>query len=176
MKYSKFFFGLVILILLLLFLFNINGANFWTFDFYKIVYLGILIFISFFLTQHYTDERKRKEYIIDMVDKLSNFTTSISLNKIIEDRNADSFNMEVRNIRNILDLLGALASKYDIEKEIEYLCKEINEIDDTVSENISKIENLEGLKKTIERHKNNVISKCFAIKFKIFFPDHKKKK
>lgn len=164
---------LSILVLIVLVLININSKNFWSFDFYKIIYLGILIFISFFLTQHYTDERNRKEYILDMVNKLCDFILSINLDKIVKDNNTDYFNMKIRNIRNILDLLSLIAIKYDIKSEVDYLLNEIGEIDTTVSENSGNIDNLYSLKKTIDRHKFNMINKCDAIKYKLFFPFHK---
>ena len=141
---------LSILVLIVLVLININSKNFWSFDFYKIIYLGILIFISFFLTQYYTDERNRKEYILDMVNKLCDFILSINLDKIIKDNNTDYFNMKIRNIRNILDLLSLIAIKYDIKSEVDYLLNEIGEIDTTVSENSGNIDNLYSLKKTID--------------------------
>lgn len=167
---------IIISVLIVLFKINVDSNGFWAFDFYEIIYLCIIIFISFFLTQHYTDERKRKDYIIDMVNKVSNYTLSINLDKIIEDKNSNFFVMEIRNIRNTLDLLNEIAIKYEIKDEVKYLQGEIAEIDNTVSENLSNIENLRILKTTIERHKNNVGNKCDAVKFKIFFPKYKKKK
>lgn len=165
---------IIVAILVLMFILNVKNENFWSLDFYEIIYLSILIFISFFLTQHYTDERKRKDFVLDIIDKLYNLILLISLDKIIEDKNKDYFNMSVRNIRNVLDLLSSIAIKYGIENDIYYLCDEIKEIDATVSENSSNIDTLVALNKTIDRHKDNMLYKCDAIKLKLMFPIKKK--
>lgn len=158
----------ITLLFVIIFLNNFKNRNFFTMDFYQIIYLCFMIFISFYLVQLKTDERKRKEILYEFVCILKNDTICITKDVVVNQPQT-KFQLLSRNIENKINMLKKVMKKYEIEKEVEYIAQELQNLESTVSNHINDSKILESNYIDIERNIYNICSKCDELLYKLYF-------
>ena len=168
--YWKDFALIIIVIITDLFLFfkNISNKDFFEMNLYQIISISLIVIVSFYLTQKTQDYRKKKEIVVNIVEKISAIVQEIDLESMKSD-NCKIFMSKNRAIDNKITILLKIAKRYNINDEVQYLKRENDEAKVLVSTRIGNLTELNTIYQDVTRHKGNIQNKCDEILFKLYF-------
>lgn len=126
--------------------------------------LLVAIGIAFHATQYRNDERKVKEQIEKVLEKMQSIVTdpsfyTFSMSDELEgakNRNR----MMIRKLSNCINVLSEYSKDCCLEKEIDYLWREYQAYNELVSNHINDIDYLVKSLDQLKLHAENIDSKC----------------
>lgn len=126
--------------------------------------LLVAIGIAFHATQYRNDERKVKEQIEKVLEKMQTIVTDPSFYTFkITDELEGTKNrnrMMTRKLSNCINVLAEYSKDCGLEKEIDYLRREYQEYNELVSDHINDMDYLAKSVKQLKLHAENIDSKC----------------
>lgn len=162
--------GIVVGVLLIIYsIYNIiENCTFFHTPFSNILTIGIAIFIAYYWTQRKNDERKLKEQIEAIVDKVQLFATSESALFHEGGIEKNKVYMLHKNISNKIEILEMHKKKMMIEKEVDALRTQFDAYRDFVGVNIEKYEILSASDDYLRNFLQTIEDKCDRIKLNIY--------
>lgn len=159
----------VIISLLIAFaIYNINNNDaFFTASLVNIITIAIAVFVSFYLVQKRTDERKRKDILLSLLTKLQS---------VIEDektynfdaQSKDEITMRKRDISNWIKILEDANPPYIKDEDVKFIREKFDEYSDIIGNHIDDLDALRKLKKDLKRPIDLMESKIVKIELDIF--------
>lgn len=145
----------------------ICNDSFFTASLANIITIAIAVFVSFYLVQRWTDERKRKEIFLSLLTKLQS---------VIEDENAynfdaqskDEITMRKRDISNWIKILEDANPPYIKDEDVKFIREKFDEYSDIIGNHIDDLDALRKLKKDLKRPIDLMESKIVKIELDIF--------
>ena len=140
----------------------------------QILTLLIAIGIAFWATQRKNDERKTKEQIEKIIERIRNIILNqnfYSFETINDSNNAPKiFTINVKKLKNSIDVLKKYNKNnvFNILKEIEYIERQVTEYNEFVSEKITNSNYLFNSKIYLRNIAGNIESKCDYIIVKLY--------
>ena len=170
-KYNKKDIGIIAILILFVLassVYNWSSKSFFKMDLYKIISLTLIVGVSYYLTQKKLDNRKKRDVLNEIINVIINTTYQLNKNTI-QSENAKLFVMEIRNIENKISLIEKVSKEYKVTDEINYIKREVETINDMISNHISDKDTLLKIFVDIEKHIKNIQNKCEEMQFKIYF-------
>lgn len=168
-KNNKFKFFCLILIIIAFGVWAIwnyfNNKTFLIANFVDIVTIFLLVFVSYFLVENKNNMQKKREIIGIVLDEIQ--SSAIMIDSLSKEQNFDRIKvtMEIRKLKNDCDLLKKACDYFKIHDAVNYIKKEVDELDSYISEqNIINREN-----PTVSRHCQNIQYKSKEIYSAIYF-------
>lgn len=166
---------ILIIILIALSIFNIfifHNCNFWKINIAQVLTLFIAIIITYYATQRKTDERKIKEQIEKITEKIQNEVSQPNFTKFSTNDNAEEvqkkITMSSRKITNSIDILKNYSKVIDISEDVQYIEKEFKEYKDFVSQKVGDLDYLEKSESHLRKYSDNINSKCDYVIQKLY--------
>lgn len=164
----------VLLIVVICTIFGLIGYNYSKCKsvFFSATLLDILnlIFIAvftYFLVELKSDERKRKECIENLINKLYLLLDDSRLYKIENEEHLNYIRIVQRSIKSKIGVLRDFDCK-NIKLDVEHISNEFEEYWKIISEDVNDINKLKELKNTLFRHINNIQNNLDEIIVKLY--------
>lgn len=140
-------FALLVLFLLVYSIYNAalneDVKNYLSVPFYAIINICIAIFIAFFLTQHKTDVRKRKETAEAIIGKILMNLSNENMYKITCKDSLDYIRVTQRSVYNRLNMLKQHEKEFNLEHDdLEHVLCNFELYWQNVSNHIGDLEHL----------------------------------
>ena len=145
-----------------------NNETFLITPIYHILNLVVAIYFAFFLVQKRNDERKLKDILIDILDKIQLELNTEDAHTFNEFYGKNTALLKQRKINNKLALLDQLKDKLNIISEVGVINSNFNDYRNMFGDYMENIELLKSHQKEFQRFINNIDQKCDEIKVKIF--------
>lgn len=125
------------------------------------------ILIAYFLTQQKTDERKLKDKIEDIVNKVAAFATSGEAKFVTPEYNIEAIEVRHKSIDNLIRFLEENKSRVNIGKEIKIIKNQFLAYKEFVSDSPNG-ENLHANSQHLERFLSQIRTQCDSIILKLY--------
>jgi hypothetical protein len=145
-----------------------NRSDFFKAPLYYILNIFIAIIFAYFLTQHKTDERKRKDLAVNLISKIQLSLEESRTYNIKNDEDLNYIRITQRSVNNRLHLLEKNSDKLKITDELDYVNKEFARYWEFVSTHISDLSYLKKSEKELFNFITNIMDKLEEIIFKVF--------
>lgn len=145
-----------------------NNQTFLITPIYHILNLIVAIYFAFYLVQKRNDERKLKDIVIDILDKIQLELNTEDAHTFSECYDKNAALLKQRKINNKLTLLDQLKDKLSIIPEVGIINSNFNDYRNMFGDYMENIEMLKSHQKEFQRFINNIDQKCDEIKVKIF--------
>ena len=150
----------------------LNNKAFWEVSISQVLTLLVAIVIAFWAAQKKTDERKIKEQIEKITNKIQ---TVIEDPKFILFNSTDNpdevqkrITMSTRKLSNGIDVLREYGKSIDISAEVEYIAEQVRGYNDLVSVKINDLDYLSKSESHLRMYAENINSKCDYIIMKLY--------
>lgn len=177
MKISKIMIAEIVLIIAVIAMscvniFVLHNNNFWEMSAAQALTLLVAIVIAFWATQRKNDERKIKEQIEKITEKIQAEVSSpdfVSFNISSDPSEVQkTITMTTRKLRNAVDILRAYSKKLDIIGEVKYIEDQIKGYSDFVSVKVGDLDYLSKSETHLRMYAENINSKCDYIILKLY--------
>lgn len=177
MKSKKWIVGLVSV---LIFIFIVvvciyNGFKndlFWEISIGQALTPTVAILIAFMATQYKTDERKTKEGMERIVNKVQNIVSETGFYSFSKSEDKDDIKKRTgitnRSMNNCIAALQKYAKKVGSENEVKYIEERFKEYKEIISEHLEELEYLERTEAQFKRIAENISSKCDDIMVNLY--------
>lgn len=149
-----------------------NRENFLSFSLAQTLTLLVAIGIAFNAVQYKGDERKRKEQIEKIVEKIQKMVSDPVFYSFDEHGDAQKvslqINMMCRKLSNCIKVLEDYAKLYGMKKDAAYIREEYRAYKILVSGTKCDLKYLAGLEDELKKHAANIDSKCDSIIVKLY--------
>lgn len=149
-------------ILIILFICNVGDEDFFDVSFINILTLFIGFFISFYLTQHFTDKRRKVDCIEHIIIEIQHSIMQKEMYTI--NPNALFYQSSCANKIKYLEE----ASFPELKNDLKFISDKFNEIRDLYSNHNGSEESLLQVQSDFERHKVQINDKCDKIRLIIY--------
>lgn len=169
-KEIKIILGVIVILLLSIFTFyNYRKCppTFFNATLIDILNLVFIVVFTYFLVEMKSTQRKRKECIENLIDKLSNILDDTRLYKIDSEDNLRHVRITQRSITSKIEVLKKFDCE-DIKNDINYIGEQFESYWDIVSDYIDNIDKLKDSSITLMRHINNMQNKLDVIIIKLY--------
>lgn len=177
MKSKKWIVGIisVLIFVFIVIICIINCANndkFWEISIGQALTPTVAILIAFMATQFKTDERKTKEGMEKIVNKIQNIVSESGFYTFSKEDNADDIKKRTgitnRSLSNCIAALQKYTKKVGSENEVKYIDERFKEYKDLISEHLEDLEYLEKTESQFKRIAENISSKCDDIMVNLY--------
>lgn len=167
LKRSMVIFGLILYIIL----FCVNMLfydKFFEIPIYNLLNLGIAILFAYYFVQKKNDERKLKEIVENIINKIqatvadeasSNFSNPIDTKKILQ---------ILRTTNNKIQILIDLEDDLNINDDVEFIKRNFNKYRELIGSNIYNIKILQSKEKELKKQLRLIENKCDELKVKLY--------
>lgn len=147
---------------LYLFLVNKDNEEFWSASIVDIATIVIGVLIAFFLTERYTDTRRRNDCIEHIILEIEEAVSSESIFSI--DRVTY---LKQQSCANRIKYLKDAAFP-DLLKDIEFIETNFDSMRDLYSHHNSSADDLSSVYLDMEKHRDNITDKCCKIRVELY--------
>ena len=127
-----------------------NNEKFFDASLVNIITIGTALFVSFFLVQRKTDERKQKDILLDLFRKLQSVTESEKVYKF-DGQSKEIITMRNRDINNKISILEKVDQKFIKKEDIDFIRKKFDEYSGFIGDHIEDIPYLSKSEKELRR-------------------------
>lgn len=169
-KVIKIIISIVIILLfvvLLIYGYKVKGWCYFFIPFYSLIQIMIAIVVTYYLAQRKTDQRKLKDVLSNLIEKLSKDINDDRMYIIKNDDDLKNIRIRQRSIFNKLYAIKEF-NEFNIKNDIEYCIKEFNEYWDFISEHMDNLEYLINNSVTLNMHISNIDSKLDQIQISLY--------
>ena len=148
--------------------------NFFTYeDFFKssfatCISIGVVIYISYFLTQKQNDKRKQKEILLKILESIQQFTMDRSSYQIDTADAMNSINSRKRVVSNKILILINVAKRFGIEKETAFIKDRFHEYEDLIGNHFGDLDYIIKSQKELRRPLELIDSKLSELMLKLY--------
>lgn len=160
--------AVLILLGLLIYNLKISLVEFFKIPVYHWLNLIVAIYFAFFLSQKRNDERKLKDMVIDLLDKIQLELNTEDAHTFNECYDKNKVYMKNRKINNKLTLLDKLKDKLDMSTEVGTINSIFEEYQNMFGDYVENIEMLKSHQKEFQRFISIIDQKCDEIKVRLF--------
>lgn len=150
----------------------VNHSNFWDANAAQILTLFIAISLAFWATQSKNDQRRAKDHIEHVIQKVQvlvvaeQFYTFDSHGNISESNKL--FIISARKISNCIEVLKVYSKSFGFKDDVNYIEEQLKQYKEFVSEHLNDHEYLEKSESQLRRYSENIDSKCDQIILKLY--------
>ena len=161
--------GLILAIIVVSFISACKDSTFWLINISQSLTLIVAILIAFGAAQFKNDQRKVKEQIEKLIDKIQRIVCDKSFYSFETEGSVDHLvatnRMMCRKLSNCIDVLKEYNDSFDIQGDIDYLYSQYKEYNDFVSEKLIKVDELNTSESQLKlkKYSENIDSRCDRI-------------
>lgn len=152
--------------------FSLTSNSFWEMSIAQALTLLVAIVVAFWAVQRKNDERKIKEQIEVITNKIQKIVTAehfCNFNSIKDSEDAQkTFTMNTRKLKNCIEILKEYSKFINVKDEITYIDERVKEYKEFVSEKVGDLDYLKKSETSLRRYAENIDSKCDSIVLKIY--------
>lgn len=156
-----------------------NKDAFLSFSLSQALTLLVAVGISFNATQYLADERKCKEQIEKIVEKIQLIVSKQEFYRFDPSGDVDRVSaqtmMKNRKLSNCIEVLETYAKDYGLKEEVTYIRAEYRAYDTLVSEKIRDLKYLSESELALRKHSENIDSKCDYIIVRLYKNNSRKR-
>lgn len=145
-----------------------NPIRFFDIKFSLIITLLVGSIITIIINSLLSSDNKKREFLDDLVCKLYDDVCDIRLYKFNDEISRSDILFKIRHLRNSMKLLKSAGKKYISDKNIEYICNEIDKYENIIDVNIDNIDNLKNKESELRNHLSLIEDKLNAIRFDLY--------
>lgn len=155
-------------VLVILGIYNIfNNTEFWKLTITNILTLGVAIIITYYMTQKTNEERRKKDIVGKILDRLYVLITDSRMCEISSRQDIDFVLINIRTISNKITCLKDFSESLNYAQEINQMESLFSEYEDFVSDHVEDVEYLTKSKKQLSNKIALIDNKCDMILIKI---------
>lgn len=145
-----------------------QGVEFLKINAGSIVTSLIALFISYYLSQARTDERKQREVIDGIIVELKSDVQDEYLYVITSDTDNRLLLSKIRSILNNIELLRQLKTTEIKKQDIDYIINEFEQYNVFIGDHISDFDYLTKSEKQLKKYLDSVSSKLNKIRLDLY--------
>lgn len=149
-----------------------NRENFLNFSLAQALTLLVAICIAFNAVQYKGDERKRKEQIEKIVEKIQTMVSDPAFYSFDEHGDTKKVSLQIimmcRKLSNCIEVLENYAKFYGMKEDAAYIREEYKTYKILVSGMKCDLKYLSSIEEALKKHAMNIDSKCDTIIVKIY--------
>ncbi len=150
-------------------LYNFNtNSKFWEMSFFNIVTIIVAVCVSFYLTQRFSDIRKKKDIFQKVLEDIQSIVGSSDAYLIEDNTEKESLLMRLRGLNLKLATAKKCASFLGVEKEIDYLSSTFKEYETLISDHISDLNYLKHSRKELQRPLDIIYNHIYEVLLKLY--------
>lgn len=153
-------------------IFFLKNSNFWEMSVSQVLTLLVAIAISFWAAQRKTDERKIKEQIERITEKIQREVSSpeFVIFSIGEDPTEaqKKITMTTRKLTNCINILHEYGKTIGLSEEIRYIEDQVRGYRDFVSVKVGDLDYLSKSETHLRKYADNINSKCDYIILRLY--------
>lgn len=144
----KYLIGMILVLISFLAGLNVQNltSNFFEISLFEVIYIVILIYISFYLTQKKEDERKLKEKSEDLLYKLNNIISDQRFIQIETKDDVEYVNQQHQRISNIINTLQKIKISKEFNLNIDVILSKIDQHRNIIGNHINDVSHLNKCK------------------------------
>lgn len=146
----------------------INNDNFLIIPSYTIINIIIAMFVTYYCTQRKNDERKKKEVIAEIIDKIQECILSDNACKRLSEISQEEIAMMQRRIRNKINFLTDKKDELGIKDEVELINNKFESYCDLIGNHIGQPGHLKESVKEIRNWLDLIDDNLDKIKLKLY--------
>jgi len=132
------------------------------------VSIGVVIYISYYLTQKQNDKRKQKEILLNLLESIQNFAMDKTSYAIDSEDAAKAIITRKRLVSNRINLLVNYSNKLNIKEESSFISQKFREYEDFLGEHFNDLDSLRKSEKELRRPLELIDIKLSEIMLKLF--------
>lgn len=169
---AELFLIVIIFVIAVLNIFVFETPDFWEMTIFQVITLLVAIIIAFWATQRKSDERKIKEQIEKITEKVQSEVASTAF--VIFNSTDNPYDvqrritMATRKLSNCINVLREYSTIINIRDEVQYIDEQVRGYRDFVSVHVGDTEYLSKSETDLRRYADNISSKCDSIVLKLY--------
>lgn len=161
-----------VIIIAIVNIFFLHNSSFWEMSIVQALTLLVAILIAFWATQRKTDERKIKDQIEKITEKIQSDVSSpdfFAFNTADDSSEVQKrITMTTRKLTNCIGILQKYCQAIDINEEVQYIEDQVKGYRDFVSEKVGDLDYLAKSETHLRMYAENINSKCDRIISKLY--------
>ncbi len=141
-----------------------NGDEFYKTSIVNIVSIILTFAIAYYLTQLMNNERKKKEELSFVIEKIQSFVDSEEA-KFKQDVDKQKILLKMRSISNCIYLLEKYSKSFGLKKEVAYIKRQYTMYKDYIDSNYYKPQTLPKNNNRILNYLQQISFKCDEMRF-----------
>ena len=126
------------------------------------------MFVTYYCTQRKNDERKKKEIMEEIIDKIQECILSDNACKKLNEMSQEEISMMQRRIRNKISFLAEKKDELGIKDEVELINNKFESYCDLIGNHIEQPEHLKESSKEIRNWLDLIDDNLDRIKLKLY--------
>jgi hypothetical protein len=145
-----------------------DNKEFWDLSFFNIATLAVAVSVSFYLTQRFSDIRKKKEIFQLILTDIQGVVGAAESYSINEGTEQEIVLMRLRGTNAKLTSAQKCAGKLGISKDMNFICDKFREYETFVSDHISDMGYLSKSTKELQRPLNLIYDRIYEMLIKLY--------
>jgi hypothetical protein len=169
MKKRILFFTSFTLLIIAICVINIfQNEDFWDISIGNIISVVIAVVVAYFFVQSKNDERKRKEKMEDIINKIQLFINSVQAYTVESPRDELNIKMQHRSVSNKLAMLGEYKKNMGIDEEYIYIFDKFTSYKDMIGNHITDYKYIKDSRIDLQRDLALIDDKLDMMKLKLY--------
>lgn len=169
-KYVKVIVLIILLIVLIILSYlNIKKdiCNFFRISIGNVLTIGVAIIVSYVLVEQHSDDLKRKEALIRLLEAIQELVNNSNL-WLVNDNSTSFMTMGKRQLNNYIDILKSYSNFFEIGTEVNQIINKSDEYSEFLGNHISDTEYLKQSVNDLQRPLLLIDSETHKIIFKLY--------